>query len=202
MTSRHCSLGVILVFLACGVMACTPKNIVVLVPDPDGTVGRITVSNPAGSVEIDTPNASTTITASDTAPSIPAALAEKDIDRLFGAVLANQPEPPVHFLLYFETDSTRLKPVSLNLLPEVIAAIQGRRSESISVVGHTDRLGDKNYNLSLSRRRAVAVKALLVERGVREDVIETTSHGEENPIVPTADNVGNAQNRRVEIVVR
>jgi outer membrane protein OmpA-like peptidoglycan-associated protein len=116
--------------------------------------------------------------------------------------LANQPEPPIHYLLYFEKNSTRLVPAALALLPEVIATIQNRRSEHISVVGHTDRLGDKDYNLALSRRRAAAVKDLLVKRGVPEAFIETTSHGEENPIVPTADNVGNAQNRRVEIVVR
>lgn len=194
--------GVVLVACACWMAACGPKNIVVLVPDPDGAVGRITVSNAAGSVEIDTPNASTTISHAGSAPSAPKALDPKKIHRLFGNVLANQPEPPLHYLLYFEKDSTRLRPDSRGLLPEVIETIQSREAQHISVVGHSDRLGDKRYNLELSRRRAAAVKELLTSMGVPEAYIDTTSHGEENPIVPTVDNVGNARNRRVEIVVR
>ena len=202
MTYRHLVKGLMVVVWACIMTACGPKNIVVLVPDPEGAVGRVTVSNPAGSVEIDTPNQATTISDASSAPTAPSVLAPTEIDRLFAGVLINQPEPPVHYLLYFEKDATRLRPDSRKLLPDVIAAIRDRSSEHISVVGHTDRLGDKSYNLMLSRRRAEAVKDLLIERGVPEAFIETTSHGEENPIVPTADNVGNARNRRVEVVVR
>ena len=70
------------------------------------------------------------------------------------------------------------------------------------VVGHTDTAGDKNYNLSLSKRRAAQVSNLLVDRGVRREHIYTTSHGEENPLVKTKDNVHEPLNRRVEVVVR
>ena len=69
-------------------------------------------------------------------------------------------------------------------------------------MGHSDTLGDKAYNLALSMRRAMAVQKLLVEKGIDEAFIDTTSHGEENPLVKTADNVGNPKNRRVEVVVR
>jgi outer membrane protein OmpA-like peptidoglycan-associated protein len=186
----------------CLITAGCQKNIVVLMPDPDGTVGRITVTNAAGSVEIDSANESTAILDAETAPSVPAKMETKEIDNLFGNVLANQPQRPVHFILYFEKDSTRLRPASLDLLTDVTATIQDRRSAHISVVGHSDTLGDKSYNLALSKRRAVAVKKLLVEKGIRETSIDTTSHGEENPLVKTADNVGNPKNRRVEVVVR
>jgi outer membrane protein OmpA-like peptidoglycan-associated protein len=186
-----------------GVMtACSPKNVVVLVPDPDGSVGSIMVANAAGSVEIDTANQSTAIRDAETAPSAPAEIAEKEIDNIFGDALAIQPQPPVHFILYFEKDSTRLRSSSLDMLPDVLATIRTRRSEHISVVGHSDTLGDKSYNLTLSNRRALAVKKLLMKKGVDEAFIETTSHGEENPLVKTADNVGNAKNRRVEVVIR
>ena len=178
------------------------KNVVVLVPDPDGRVGSITVANAAGSVEIDTANESTAIRDAATAPSAPAEMEKKDIDNLFGQALAIQPQPPVHFILYFEKNATRLRPSSLALLPDVIATVQTRRSGHISVVGHSDTLGDKSYNLSLSLRRAMAVKKLLVKKGIDEALIETTSHGEENPLVKTADNVGNPKNRRVEVVIR
>lgn len=182
--------------------ACSQKNIVVLVPDPDGSVGRITVANAAGSVEIDAPNESTAIRDAETPPSPPETLKPQVIDDLFGKALAVQPEPPVHFILYFEKDSTRLRPSSRELLPDVLNTIQTRRAERISVVGHSDTLGDKGYNLDLSRRRAVAVKKMLVKEGIDEAFIETTSHGEENPLVKTADNVSNPKNRRVEVVIR
>ncbi|MDX2454214.1 OmpA family protein, partial [Desulfosarcina sp.] len=68
--------------------------------------------------------------------------------------------------------------------------------------GHTDTLGDKAYNLDLSIRRALAVKQQLVDNGVDDTFMDVSSHGEEHPLVKTADNVGNAKNRRVEVIVR
>lgn len=202
MANFHLRRCLVLAVCACVIAACSPKNVVVLVPDPDGSVGRITVANTAGSVEIDTANESTAIRDAETAPSAPAEMGKKDIDNLFGQALAIQPQPPVHFILYFEKDSTRLLPSSLAMLPDVLSTAQSRRSEHISVVGHSDTLGDKAYNLALSMRRAMAVQKLLVKRGIDEAFIDTTSHGEENPLVKTADNVGNPKNRRVEVVVR
>jgi outer membrane protein OmpA-like peptidoglycan-associated protein len=192
-----------LAVLAVGLMAAgCQKNIVVLLPNPDGTVGHVTVANAAGSVEMDAANTATTIRDSETIPSTPAMMEQKDIENLFGDVLERQPPQPVHFILYFEKNSTRLRPASLTTLDDIVAAIRERGSKHISVVGHSDTLGDKPYNLDLSRRRAVAVKKLLVGKDVQAESIQTTSHGEENPLVKTADNVGNAQNRRVEVVVR
>lgn len=193
-----------LVILCCGCLmtACSPKNVVVLVPDPDGSVGRITVANDAGSVEIDTANESTAIRDAKTAPSPPAEMEKKDIDQLFSEALAIQPQPPVHFILYFEKDSTQLRPSSVAMLTDILSTIQAGQSEHISVVGHSDTLGDKAYNLSLSMRRATAVKQRLVQKGIDEALIDITSHGEENPLVKTADNVSNPKNRRVEVVIR
>lgn len=193
-----------LVILCCGCLmtACSPKNVIVLVPDPDGSVGRITVANDAGSVEIDAANESTAIRDAKTAPSPPAEMEKKDIDQLFSKALAIQPQPPVHFILYFEKDSTQLRPSSAAMLADILSTIQERQSEHLSVVGHSDTLGDKAYNLSLSMRRAAAVKKRLVQQGVDEALIDITSHGEENPLVKTADNVGNPKNRRVEVVIR
>ena len=196
---RHGFLAV----LAAGLMvAGCQKNMVVLLPNPDGTVGHVTVANAAGSVEMDAANTAITIRDSETNPSAPAMMEQKDIENLFGDVLTMQPQRPVHFILYFEKDSTRLRPASLATLDAIVAAIKERNSKHISVVGHSDTLGDKPYNLDLSRRRAVAVKKLLVGKDVHAESIQTTSHGEENPLVKTADNVGNAKNRRVEVVVR
>ena len=195
-------ISILLVPIVLWFAGCTPKNIVVLLPDPDGSVGTITVENRAGSVEIDTPNQATAIKDQQTAPRAPYPIEKDKIDTIFANVLAIQPTPPVHFILYFKRNSTALKPESLKILPDIVAIIKDKDSVNISVVGHTDTAGDKNYNLNLSMRRAAAVSNLLVDRGVRQEYIYTTSHGEENPLIKTKDNVSEPRNRRVEVVVR
>jgi outer membrane protein OmpA-like peptidoglycan-associated protein len=182
--------------------ACSTKNLIVLVPDPDGTVGGVTVSNSAGRVEMNTPNRVTVVQDQNTTPSPPADIKEEEIRALFSDALAIQPPPPIHYVLYFEKDSSRLDSDSTNQIADIISAISERRSSHISVIGHTDTLGDKLYNQNLSMRRASAVRGLLIQKGVPEDHIETTSHGEKNLLIKTGDNVGEPKNRRVEVVVR
>jgi outer membrane protein OmpA-like peptidoglycan-associated protein len=200
MKHRVVCIGIILtVALLAG---CSPKNTVVLVPDQNGSVGAITVSNSAGAVHIASPNQYTEIKDQHSLPSAPENLDHQTIQKIFGEVLANEPPQPVHFILYFKSNSVELLPESEILLSDIITAIGQHAARHVSVVGHTDTLGDKTYNLQLSRQRAEAVKNRLVAGGVAEEILEVTSHGEENPVIKTADNVGNAQNRRVEVVVR
>ncbi len=184
------------------ITACGYRNIVVLAPDPDGSVGKIRVANAGGSVDISRANQATTVRDLKTAPSPPAQLDPAEVQDRFGKVMSNQPPPPVHFILYFESGSVQLLPASVQLFPEIVAAIRQRAPTRISVVGHSDRLGDKAYNLVLSKRRAGAVKQQLMDRGVDGTFMDVSSHGEENPLVKTADNVANAENRRVEVIVR
>ena len=184
------------------ILACGRKNLVVLIPDPDGSVGQVTVSNAGGSVDMDRANQSTTVQSQQSAPAAPAELKPEAVQDLFEQVLSNAPPPPIHFILYFASDSVELLPASVQQLPEIVAAAQQRAPTRISVVGHSDTQGHKAYNLDLSLRRAMAVKQQLVERGVDETFMDVSSHGEENPLIKTADNVANAQNRRVEVIVR
>ena len=184
------------------IAACGPKNLVVLVPDPDGSVGQISVSNAAGSVDIDKANQSTIIRDSQTAPEPPTMMDAAEIQRRFGKVISRQPPPPIHFTLYFASGSVELLPASARLFPEILAAIQQRSPTRITIVGHSDTMGDEASNLDLSLRRAQAVKRQLVDKGVGDTFMDVTSHGEENPLVQTADNVANAENRRVEVIVR
>ena len=187
-----------MVFIA----ACGHKDMVILIPDPDGSVGQVTVSNAAGSVDLDSANQSTIARDRKSAPGAPVELVPAEVQALFGQVLSNEPPPPLHFILYFQSDSVQLLPASVQQMPEIVAAIQQRSPTRISVIGHSDTRGDKAYNLDLSMRRAMAVKQQLVENGVEDTFMDVSSHGEANPIVKTADNVSNVKNRRVEVVVR
>lgn len=182
--------------------ACGTGNLVVLIPDPDGKVGAVRISNSAGSVEIAAPHQAAVVADETTAPSALADIPAEEVAKIFSEALAIRPSPPVHFLLYFELDSIELKPDSLNQIPAAMAAIRDRSSSHISIVGHTDTLGEKSDNLDLSRRRAEAVRDLLIRNGVPDRHIETTSHGEKNLLIKTGDNIAEPRNRRVEVVVR
>lgn len=172
-----------------------------LVPDPDGKTGAITVSNQSGSVNINAPNQATIVSDSRKPPTSPATIEKDVIAALFSEALSARPKPPVHYLIYFEKDLI-LTSDSAKLIPEILTAIKDRASIDISVVGHADSVGSREYNLALSRNRANTVRDLLVEKGVSDNDIKTTSHGKENPLIKTKDNVAEPRNRRVEITIR
>ncbi len=191
----------LLFFLITLASGCAKSTLVALTPDPDGKTGSISVSNKSGSVAIDTPYQATSIGDASERPTPPVHLGKKALDKIFAEALSIQPKRPLHFQLYFDEETT-LTTDSVKLLPDIIAAIRERKSVYISVIGHTDTLGTKELNIDLSKRRALAVKNLLVRQGAESSTIWTTSHGKENPLIPTADNVFEPRNRRVEVVVR
>lgn len=193
----------VLIFLISIVLAgCGTKTTVVLLPDNDGKIGAVTVANDEGSVDIETANQATTVQGRQSKPRDPHLMATKDIETVFGKALSAQPQPPVHFILYFVSGSNKLRTESLDSIPQILKAIKDRHSADITVVGHTDTAGSDDYNYSLSKKRAEAVSDILVKSGVQAEHIKSTSHGEENPLVKTGNNVSEPKNRRVEVVVR
>ena len=71
----------------------------------------------------------------------------------------------------------------------------------IQIEGHCDERGTLEYNLLLGERRAKAVKAYLVQRGVQPEVLHTISYGEERPIDPEGSDVAFSKNRRAQFLV-
>lgn len=181
---------------------CAPKTTIVLVPDPQGKVGSIVISNDAGSVTMTKAGEATQVTDRQKGPSETRILSEDQINRMFAEALAIQPKQPVHFILHFETDSTELTPESQASLSGIVSMIRERNSTDISSIGHSDSTGTPEYNLQLSHQRAEQVARLLIESGIEPDSIDVTSHGEKNPLIPTGDDVSEPRNRRVEVVVR
>ncbi len=183
-------------------VSCANKNMVVLLPDPDGKTGRVLVSNKGGEQHLTEANQATAIASQTVSPSNPFSMTDEDIRARFGEALAALPPSPVHFTLYFKSNSTELTEDSKKLLDEILSATQSRRSTDVSVVGHTDRVGTRERNFKLGLERAAIIKQVLVSHGVAPDYIDVTSHGEDNPLVKTEDNVSEPRNRRVEVVVR
>ena len=175
--------------------------VILLLPDDQGKTGSIVVTGSAGERVLSAPRQAVRVSAG-AAPGKPFILPEEDVRAQAGAALDALPKPPVRFILYFRHDSADLTEKSRARLPEVIRTIRERAPVDVSVVGHTDTLGDRPYNYALSLKRARTVAGLLAGNGLDVSVIDITSHGKDNPIVPTGDQVSEPRNRRVEVTVR
>ncbi len=184
------------------IFGCSQKTTVILLPDPDGHVGLVTVSSAAGSVELDQPGEATVVAGQNNLPSAPEIKTEEEISRDFYDVLATLPKKPNHFIIHFNKGSIELTPDSNQVVDDILENLRSRQSYNIFVIAHSDTAGNREYNLGLSRKRADAVSKLLVEKGAQTKQIKATSHGEENPLIKTGDNVAEPKNRRVEVVIR
>lgn len=98
----------------------------------------------------------------------------------------------------FELDSTVITAASLPILEHALLILEDNPNISIEISGHTSTDGNPERNLSLSLRRAEAVKTYLVRRGIADGRIHTVGHGADVPIADNATEAGRARNRRIE----
>jgi outer membrane protein OmpA-like peptidoglycan-associated protein len=108
---------------------------------------------------------------------------------------------PANFIVYFGFDKSNLTDVARSTIDEVVAAVQAMGTSALSIVGHTDTVASVEYNQGLSERRANRVAEALAERGVPADAMTLAGRSELELAVPTADNVKEPLNRRVEITL-
>lgn len=110
--------------------------------------------------------------------------------------------PTVRLPIFFEFNSTTLRPEASALLDKVGAALASDELGEFrfSVEGHTDSIGTENSNMGLSQARAAAVKAYLIAQGVPEERLDTTGHGEASPVGANETDEGRQRNRRVELI--
>jgi OmpA-OmpF porin, OOP family len=181
------------------------EDVFTLLPEPDGKIGAIRVTNAGGSQILDRPGDTTRAGDFNRSPSAPQPLDEKEIGGIFAEALLSQPDLSrrfVSFTLWFESDKTKLTDPSKKALPEILRTIKIRQSKEIHIVGHTDRVGTDLHNLKLSSRRANFVKDFFLSKGIKSSVLIVSSLGESRPLVYTEDGVAEPINRRVEIMIR
>ena len=177
-----------------------PASRVVLLPEADGRVGSVLVTSESSEQVL-----STAFTSAEVSKRGAITLQTEDagqVNQRYAATLAARPAAPVSFILYFEFGSAvDIAPTFKPVLDQLTAALATYPAPEITVIGHTDRVGSEESNDVLSLQRAQTVRDFILQAGVKAD-IEVSGRGEREPIVPTADEVAESRNRRVEINVR
>ena len=100
----------------------------------------------------------------------------------------------------FEPSSAKLTATAQQLLDNVVATLSENPDVMISIGAHTDNQGDDDFNMSLSRDRAINVATYLIHKGVPKNLMSARAFGELLPIADNESSAGKAQNRRVELV--
>ena len=118
--------------------------------------------------------------------------AESSIPTESKAVLANA-------TVYFEFDSFNLSTRSIQALKSITALMQDNPEIEITIAGHADERGTREYNLALGQRRAESVADYLKLKGISRSRLTIKSYGEEMPMVAGSNERSWARNRRAEI---
>lgn len=182
------------------VMNFPPASQVVLLPDADGKAGAVVVKSEAGERTLSTAYATASVGGGG-AIAVQSGDATQ-LNQRYASTLAARPQAPVSFVLYFEFGSpVDIAPAFQPVLDQLLAALPNYPAPEISVIGHTDRVGSLESNDLLSLQRAETVRDLILRAGVTAP-IEVSGRGEREPVVPTADEVAETSNRRVEINLR
>lgn len=102
---------------------------------------------------------------------------------------------------FFDFDKAVIKPEAKAKLDDLASKVKAINLEVIIAVGHADSIGTDEYNQKLSVRRAEAVKAYLMSKGIDKNRVYTEGKGEKQPVADNRTAEGRAKNRRVEIEV-
>ena len=185
--------------LLCAGCATQPASYVTLLQSPDGTTGKVFVSDAAGSRVLDRAGQGTGLDGSAAATfDVTAAQVERD----FGRTIVAQPPLPETFVVNFVASTVRMTRESQQRVPELAARLRDRPAPEIVIVGHTDTVGERAFNDRLGLARARAVAAALAAEGVSALSVVVESRGERELLVPTPDESPEARNRRAVVSVR
>ena len=188
---------VVAVMIALAIFTAAPVETVTVLPSADGHVGTVVVQR--GETQQVLHEAYATSRSGQTELT---RLSPEEVQSTYGKALHALPALPATFLLYFITGTDELTDESKLELDKVLTAMRARPLPDVLVIGHTDTVGDPAANDRLSAQRAETVKGFLIGIGIPAERIRTAGRGERELLVPTASNVDEPRNRRVEINVR
>ena len=105
----------------------------------------------------------------------------------------------IAFNLYYAPRVNQITPKSMSVLEKAVGFLKENPEYKVKITGHTDNIGDDDYNLKLSTDRAADVLKLFNRKGINFNRLESTGMGEANPIETNDTNEGRQMNRRIEV---
>jgi peptidoglycan-associated lipoprotein len=117
-----------------------------------------------------------------------------------GDPLADPVSPLANRVFYFEFDSSAIQEDDRPFVEAHGSYLAKHPDVTVTLEGHTDERGSREYNLALGEQRADAVRRLILLMGASEDQVQLVSYGEERPAVDGHDEGAWQLNRRVEII--
>ena len=193
-------IGIAAVAALIAVFNSRPAERVVLLPGPDGKAGAVVVTTNAGSILLDQPYAAAAVSSHGSIKAVREDAAS--VHARYEAALIAQPARPVSFFVFFVRGKDEVTEESRPLVEKLKTEIAQRPAPEIMVIGHTDRVGSEESNDALSLKRAEAMRGELISAGIAASSISIAGRGEREPLVPTADEVAEPKNCRVEVSVR
>jgi outer membrane protein OmpA-like peptidoglycan-associated protein len=176
--------------------ACASDKVTLLADEAGAPQGAVAVFDPKSGAEVGT------LSAANTAASLGgrAVRAQPADPSAHAALLSALPPPPRHFRLYFIEGTTTLTEASKPTFRQLQALVTP--GSYVQIIGYTDTVGSGSDNQRLSEARASEIKRALVALGLPIQDAVTTGRGEHDLARPTADNVAEPLNRRVEVILR
>lgn len=197
MTRRASLIAVVALALA----GCATSSLV-LMPDDEGHQGSVAVLEADGKPTQAVISQGNTRTKLGDANPATRPLGENGLKKQEAALLTSLPPAPRSYVLYFDEGTVTPTAASVPVLSEIRAEIARRTGPEVEVTGHTDTVGSEADNDRLSQQRAEQVLNWLVAQGFDRSIMSAVGRGERELTEPTMDNISNAANRRVEIIVR
>jgi peptidoglycan-associated lipoprotein len=117
-----------------------------------------------------------------------------------GMSIDDPASPLAQRVFYFEFDSSEVRAADRDVLANHAAYLRENPQAVITLEGHGDERGSREYNIGLGERRAQAVRQVLEFQGAGAQQLSTVSYGEEKPAVDGHDETAYSQNRRVELI--
>jgi len=162
----------------------------------------VMVSTEKGSSNLDNIGGYVEMTDKKKAPPPPKIMPPEEIQKRFDKALSASPKKAISYRLYFKSTVMELTGESKKTLSTAIKMMNKRRPCIVDIIGHTDTVGTSKNNIKISLIRATYVKKLIDRAGVKLKSLAIKGYGEEDLFVLTANNIPEAKNRNVEILIK
>jgi outer membrane protein OmpA-like peptidoglycan-associated protein len=175
----------------------TPTERVILLPRPDGSSSEVVVQLKSGTaVVLDRPYMEAAVNKNEIKMVQADAAA---INLRYKELIEALPARPRSYLLFFDFGDTQLTPESENIVQDMLSDINKLPAPELIIIGHTDIIGNDDFNDDLSLQRAIRVLEMLKAKGIDTRLVSTVGRGSRDPLVTNKKGESEARNRWVEI---